>query len=121
MNKKYFLSYNKILADKLRIIAEYINSFDIKELKEFLLYDLKKYFGPQAIGRLPSCSIETKPLLKVPNTLVVITFNSHPSIYKSGPCNNLWVCSHTRTGYQRRITYTCCFSHAQLWGKYIET
>ena len=45
-----------------------------------MLSDFKKYFGPNVSKRLPSCSIEIKQLLNIPNALIVITFKYHPFI-----------------------------------------
>jgi hypothetical protein len=77
-NKKRFTPYNLIPNETIKKIANNLKRIDKNKLKEIVIQAFIEYFGDDTSKELLSCSIKTIPLLKIPNAVVLVTFDGNP-------------------------------------------
>jgi hypothetical protein len=77
-NKKRFTPYNLIPNETIKKIANILKRIDKNKLKEVVIQAFIEYFGDDTSKELLSCSIKTIPLLKIPNAVVLVTFDGNP-------------------------------------------
>jgi hypothetical protein len=94
-NKKRFTPYNLIPNETIKKIANNLKRIDKNKLKEIVIQAFIEYFGDDTSKELLSCSIKTIPLLKIPNAVVMVTFEDNPF-----PGDG----THTIAGFSRILT-----------------